>query len=281
MSNRSILITPTQLQPMLNDPAVVVVDGSWHLPNANRYAQLEYEAGHIHGAHFFDIDEIADKASGLPHTLPSNEQFAKAVGEMGISNDTPIVVYDAAGMFSAARVWWMLKSYGATNIRVLDGGLPAWQGAGFEVTSEKSATRKTKFVAQLSDTKTVSLSQMRDHVDAGDRQILDARGAGRFGGQEAEPRPGMQAGHMPGAINIPFPTLLNKDGTFRSTEELKTHFAGSSVKLDGPIITTCGSGVTASIILLALALIGKNDAQLFDGSWAQWGSLLDTPIEKY
>ncbi|MCZ4273530.1 3-mercaptopyruvate sulfurtransferase [Maritalea porphyrae] len=279
MSNRPILIRANELHAKLNDPNLAIVDGSWHLPNANRDPFFEYTSGHIEGAHFFDIDEIADRSSGLPHTLPTNEHFANCVGAMGISNSDEIVVYDAAGMFSAARVWWMLKSYGAQNVRVLDGGLPAWKSAGFAVTDKKPSPNRVEFVAQLNKDQTVPLPQMREFVKAGESQILDARGAGRFFGQEAEPRAGTRSGHMPGATNVPFSTLLNDDGTFKSNEELSVLFSNQGLDLSAPTIATCGSGVTAAIILLALELIGKTDARLYDGSWAEWGSLSDTPVE--
>jgi len=280
MPNRSILISASELNAKLGDPNLVIIDGSWHLPNANRDAHAEYESGHIKGAHFFDIDEIADHTSGLPHTVPTPEHFANSVGAMGISNTSEIVAYDTAGMFSAARVWWMFKNFGATNVRVLDGGLPIWKNAGFGVTDKKPTSAIAEFEAVLNKDRIVPLAQMRQHVDAGDSQILDARGAGRFSGKDTEPRAGMRAGHMPGATNVPYSTLLNTDGTFKPNDALKAHFTNLGVDLSGPTIATCGSGVTAAIILLALELIGKQDARLYDGSWAEWDSLDDTPIEK-
>lgn len=280
MSNRSILITASQLHAEIDNPDLRVIDGSWHLPNANRDAYAEYESGHIQGAQFFDIDAIADKDSGLPHTLPSASDFAQAVSAMGVSNTNEIVVYDTAGMFSAARVWWMFKIYGAQNIRVLDGGLPAWKAAGYGVTDKRRPPEPSAFSAEKDHSRIVALEEMRQRVDTADVQILDARGAGRFSGQEAEPRPGMRAGHMPGAINIPYSTLLNADGTFKPNSELEKHFTNENVDPTKPTITTCGSGVTASIILLALELLGHTNTQLYDGSWAEWGSLGDTPIEK-
>lgn len=280
MSNRSILITANQLHAELGSLDVRIVDGSWHLPNANRDAFAEFESGHIQGAQYFNIDVIADTSSGLPHTLPSANQFAQAVGAMGISNSDRIVIYDTAGMFSAARVWWMFKIFGAKNIRVLDGGLPAWKAAGFGVTDRKFNPAPSAFEAEKDSERIVALKEMREQVDASDSQILDARGPGRFTGQEAEPRQGMRAGHMPGATNIPYSSLLNADGTFKSHAELQKVFEDAQVDPSQPIITTCGSGVTASIILLALELLGHTNTRLYDGSWAEWGSLVDTPVEK-
>lgn len=279
MSNRSNLISASELHANLDDENLVIVDGSWHLPHANRDPYFEYASGHIAGARFFDIDEIADRTSGLPHTLPTNQHFANSVSAMGITNSSHIVVYDATGMFSAARVWWMFKSYGALNVQVLDGGLPAWKSAAFGVTDKMPSPIPAQFEANLNPDRIASLKQMREHVQNGTTQILDARGAGRFYGQEAEPRPGTRAGHMPGATNIPFASLLNGDGTFKSNEELKEHLTALGLKHEVPTVATCGSGVTAAIILLALELIGKGDAQLYDGSWAEWGSLKDTPVE--
>lgn len=280
MSNRSILITANQLHAELGRANLRIIDGSWHLPNANRDASAEFESGHIQGAQYFNIDVIADTSSGLPHTLPSANQFAQAVSEMGISNSDRIVIYDTAGMFSAARVWWMFKIFGAKNIRVLDGGLPAWKAAGYGVTDRKFNPAPSAFEAEKDSERIVALDEMRQRVAAGDGQILDARGPGRFTGQEAEPRPGVRAGHMPGATNIPYSSLLNADGTFKSNAELQKVFEDAQVDPSQPIITTCGSGVTASIILLALELLGYTNSRLYDGSWAEWGSLVDTPVEK-
>lgn len=279
MTNRSILISASDLHSKLQDKNLIVIDGSWHLPNANRDAKAEYVSGHIEGAQFFDIDAISDQSSGLPHTIPTPDQFASAVGEMGISINSQIVVYDTAGMFSAARVWWMFKIFGAKNVRVLDGGMPAWKSAGFEVTDKKPSPNVAQFKTSLDATRIVSLAEMRQRVKNNDAQILDARGAARFLGQAAEPRAGMRAGHMPGATNIPYSTLLHANGTFKSKAELRALFAAQDINLEGSTITTCGSGVTAAIILLALELIGKTDTRLYDGSWAEWGSLADTPIE--
>ena len=279
MLKRQLLISADELHHELGRDNLVIVDGSWHLPKANRNGLAEYDAEHIAGAQFFDIDTVADQTSGLPHTIPPADLFASAVCAMGISNETGIVVYDAAGMFSAARVWWMFKAFGAKTVRVLDGGLPAWKSAGFEVTDKKREPNLTQFIPNFDPSRVVPLSEMREAVDKRNTQVLDARGAGRFAGTDPEPRQGMRAGHMPGATNIPYSSLLNGDGTFKSNQDLQAVFSDQNIDLQQPTITTCGSGVTASIILLALALMGKNDARLYDGSWAEWGSLPDTPVE--
>ena len=278
MDRNQILCRADELNSLLDDPNIRIVDGSWHLPNANRDALTEYHKEHIPGAVFFDIDAASDPNSGLPHTMPDAATFSAYAGSLGITEEHQIIVYDTAGLFSAARVWWMFRQFGATNVRVLDGGLPAWKKAGFATTSDVEEIASVEFNASA-PRDIVGLSAMRSHVDAGEVQILDARGAGRFSGKEAEPRPGMRAGHMPNATNVPFTALLNDDGTVKSTDDLKALFAEKQVDDTAPIVTSCGSGVTAAIIVLALELIGYRNAQLYDGSWSEWGSLKDTPIE--
>ena len=278
MDRNQILCRADMLNSLLDDPNTRIVDGSWHLPNANRDALAEYQKEHIPGAVFFDIDAASDPNSGLPRTMPDAATFSAYAGGLGISDNHQIIVYDTAGLFSAARVWWMFRQFGATNVRVLDGGLPAWKNAGLPTTFDVQKIASVEFNASA-PRDFVGLSAMRSHVDLGEVQILDARGAGRFSGKEAEPRPGMRAGHMPNATNVPFTALLNDDGTVKSTDNLKALFAEKQVDETAPIVTSCGSGVTAAIIVLALELIGYRNAQLYDGSWSEWGSLKDTPIE--
>lgn len=279
MAENNILISAQELREIQNEPTTKIVDASWHLPGANRNAWAEYEKGHIEGAVFVDIDDVSDRNSKLPHTLPPADYFAKKMGELGISATDQIIVYDSAGMFSAARVWWMFKNFGAQNCRLLNGGLPAWKMANYPVTDKSTNPAAANFDASWKKDAAIFFEEMKDIVAAQKTQILDARGPGRFNGTEAEPRPGMRAGHMPGAINVHYATLLNPDGTFKSAEELRTIFAQKDVNLHAPIATTCGSGVTAAIILVALALIGKTDTRLYDGSWSEWGSKSDTPVE--
>jgi len=278
MSDRNDLISVDQLKQKIGNENLVILDGTWHMPNANRNAVEEYNSDHIEGALHFDINAVADQNSGQPHTMPNADLFETSVRAMGVTNQSEIVIYDVAGMFAAARVWWMFKSFGAKNVKLLDGGLPAWKAAGNETTDMKTNTIVGDFVAKFEKGSVTSLADMREQVASGSHQVLDARGAGRFAGSDPEPRAGMRAGHMPGATNVPFPSLLNEDGTFRSNEELSTLFS-SKLSAEGKDITaSCGSGVTAAIILFSLNLIGITNTSLYDGSWSEWGSLQDTPI---
>lgn len=255
---------------------VRVLDASWYLPAMQRDARAEHAAAHIPGARFFDIDEIADLSSGLPHMLPDAIKFASRVRTLGIGNQHQVVVYDGAGLFSAARVWWMFRVFGHDAVAVLDGGLPKWQAEGRDVTATTTPALQGHFHAHLRSALVADVATIlhRDsHV-----QLLDARGSGRFRGREPEPRPGVRPGHIPGALNLPFAELLNPDGTLKDAEALAAAFAGAGIDTTRPVITSCGSGVTAAILNLGLARIGAADAALYDGSWAEWGSRTDLEI---
>lgn len=265
------------LETHLNNPELSIVDASWFLPAQNRNGKAEYDNAHIPGAVFFDQDAIVNAASPLPHALPTPDGFAKAVGALGISNEHTIIVYDALGLFTAPRVWWMFKIMGAQRVYVLDGGFDQWKIEGRPVTNVPSEPNATSFDAILNQGKTASLEMVMEALKNEAIQILDARSAGRFTGQEAEPRPGMRSGHMPGAINIPFQTL-SENGQLKPLAELKSIFAHHHVDLSEPIITSCGSGVTAAVIILALQSIGHHNNMLYDGSWSEWGARADTPI---
>ncbi|WP_425983832.1 3-mercaptopyruvate sulfurtransferase [Brevundimonas sp. TWP1-2-1b1] len=271
----SFLISTENLAARLGEPGLRIVDGSWHLDGRN--ARSEFEQAHIPGAVFFDLDAVSDRDSALPHMMPSPQSFAASVGALGIGNDDRIVVYDTAGLFSAARVWWMLKTMGAKHVQVLDGGLPSWLAHGRPVQTGGSEAVVTHFEAADSRESVASIDDVRDAL-AQSVQILDARGAARFNGQAAEPRPGVRSGHMPGALNLPYGRLLNEDGTMKRGSELEQAFTEAGVDIDRPIVTTCGSGVTAAILTLGLAELGRS-SRLYDGSWSEWGAREDTPVE--
>ena len=278
MTQNPFLISAGDLAEVLGRPGLSIVDASWYLPAQNRFARAEYDAGHIPGAVFFDQDAVVDPASSLPHTLPSPDIFAKAVGTMGISNTDTIVVYDGMGLFSAPRIWWMFRTFGARDVRLLDGGMPAWVAGGHPVESASPAVSPTTFEPDFDRDAVADLSEMRRIVSEGGRQIVDVRPAERFAGQAAEPRPGVRAGHMPGAANLPFP-LLGEDGRLKSPEALREAMQAAGIDPDAPSVTSCGSGVTAAILNLAFETVGNRNAKLFDGSWTEWGSASDTPVE--
>ncbi len=262
------------LKTLIDAGAVRVVDGSWALDGTDMRAL--YEKAHIPGAVFFDIDAISDKSTGLPHMAPSPELFAQAVGNMGISADNTVVVYDQQGLFSAARVWWTFRLMGHKDVRVLRGGLPAWRAAGFAVADAETVVNTAVYTPAFDDKKLIDINGLRAGLETG-ATVLDARPAARFDGTAPEPRAGLRSGHMPGARSLPFGELI-RDGALKPAEELQAIFAGLGVEESATAITTCGSGVTAAIISLALAEIGS-DARLYDGSWAEWGQVsLDTPV---
>lgn len=278
MSDKSaFVISRDDLKARLGEPGLAIVDASWYLPAAGRNGRDEYDAAHIPGAVFFDQDLIADKDSGLPHTLPSPELFARHVGAMGITADETVVVYDGPGMFSAPRVWWMFRVMGVKNVLVLDGGLDGWKAARFSVTDEVTKIAATLFTPSFNEAKVVSFKEMSKVVEDQSSQIADARAAGRFTGRDAEPREGMRSGHMPGARNVPVGTL-SEDGELKSLNSLREIFADAGVDLNKPVVTSCGSGVTAAVITLALTSLGHEDNRLYDGSWSEWGSRQDTPV---
>ncbi|MCB8836597.1 3-mercaptopyruvate sulfurtransferase [Aurantimonas sp. VKM B-3413] len=278
MSQNPFLIAPQDLAPTLGRAGLSVVDASWYLPAQKRMAAAEFEAAHIPGAVFFDHDKIVEPGSNLPHTLPSADIFAAAVGELGIRETDTIVVYDGMGLFSAPRVWWMFRTFGAGDVRVLDGGFPAWKAAGLPVEQGVARTRPAPFQAKCDPSAVASLAAMRETVARADTQIADARPADRFEGRAAEPRAGVRAGHMPGAHNLPFLSLA-EDGRLKDAGALRAVFAEAGIDPDQPVVTSCGSGVTAAVINLALASLGNRQVQLYDGSWTEWGSAPDTPVE--
>jgi thiosulfate/3-mercaptopyruvate sulfurtransferase len=272
-------VTTEWLAKHLDEPDVRVVDGTWHMPQAKRDARAEFEAAHIPGAVFFDIDAIADRATSLPHMLPSAAQFAASVGELGISNGHRIVVYDVRGVVSAARVWWTFRAFGHDDVAVLDGGLRKWRAEGRPVESGGATPARVAFTALLRSELVRDVEAMRANVARRTVQVLDARSAGRFAGTEPEPRAGLRGGHIPGSLSLPYETLYRPDGTLKPPHELREAVTAAGVDLDRPVVTTCGSGVTASVLALALYLLGRRDVAVYDGSWSEWGSRSDTPVE--
>ena len=267
------------LEKRLGTPGLSIVDASWYLPAQKRDAKAEYEAGHIPGAIFFDQDEVVDPDSKLPHTLPDPATFARHAGSMGISADDTIVVYDGPGMFSAPRVWWMFRVMGVFQVYVLDGGFDRWKAAGRPVTAEQTKVAPNIFHVDFDPSRVASLDEMKGIVASGESQIADARPPGRFAGEEPEPRAGVRGGHMPGAKSLPASTL-SRDGKLLPPEELKKRFEEAGVDLSKPVVTSCGSGITAAVITLALETLGHSANRLYDGSWTEWGGRSDTPVVK-
>lgn len=266
------------LEENLGNEDLRIVDASWYLPAQNRAPKAEFDTAHIPSAIFFDQDKIIDPDSDLPHALPDPDTFAKAVGRLGISEDDIIVVYDGIGMLTAPRVWWMFKIMGARSVYVLDGGFDEWKANGLPVSSERTPAKPVTFTPYFDKDAVASIDEVIAASDSNQTQILDARSAGRFEGTEAEPRAGVRSGHMPSAINTPV-FSLSENGKLKSISELQSLFESKSVDSHKMVITTCGSGITAAVITLALNSIGHENLQLYDGSWSEWGARDDTEIE--
>ncbi|TIS58719.1 3-mercaptopyruvate sulfurtransferase [Mesorhizobium sp.] len=265
------------LQNRLGEPGLTIVDASWYLPAQKRDARAEYDAAHIPGARFLDQDAVSDPDSPLPHTLASPQYFAQYVGAMGISADDIIIVYDGPGFFSAPRAWWMFRVMGVFQVYILDGGFDRWKAAGRPVTAEPTKTAPCVFHADFDAGRVASLADMRRIVGTRESQIADARSAGRFAGTEPEPRAGVRSGHMPGARNVPSSTLA-ENGELLPKDRLRKVIEDAGIDLSKPVVTSCGSGITAATITLALETLGHTDNRLYDGSWTEWGGLGDTPV---
>lgn len=299
VSTKEPVVSVDWLHSNLKEPDVKVLDASWYMPDEKRNPLQEYQVAHIPGALFFDVDGISDRTTNLPHMLPSEEAFAAAVSALGVMNKDDIVVYDGKGIFSAARVWWMFRVFGHDRVWVLDGGLPRWRASGYDVESSASGdailkasaaseaiekvyngqpvgpiTFQTKFQPHLLWT----LEQVKKNVDGKTHQHIDARSKARFDGAAPEPRKGIRSGHVPGSKCIPFAQMLDSSQTLLPVEELKKKFDQEGISVDGSVVTSCGTGVTACILALGLHRLGKADVPVYDGSWTEWGAQSDTPV---
>jgi len=279
MHSGSSLVTSTWLQANITSPTVKIIDATWHLPGGDRDALQEYAAGHLPGAVFFELAKVAAKDSPLPHTLPKAEDFAAFVGALGISSQDTVILYDDSNVRTSARLWWMFRAFGHENVAVLDGGLKAWKAAGGMLTTDVVTPAPVQYEAELQEGFFGDWQDAFDTINDASRQLVDARGTTRFEGSTPEAKEGLRAGHIPGAVNIPFMSLYNEDGTMKTPDTLKDIMQEGSVSLDKPLVLSCGSGITACVLALALDQVGKNDISVYDGSWSEWGMRTDLPIE--
>ncbi|MFT6227294.1 MAG: thiosulfate/3-mercaptopyruvate sulfurtransferase [Paracoccaceae bacterium] len=278
-SDSQQIVSTAWLEAHLSAPDVKVLDASWHMPDTGRDARAEYAAAHIPGAAFFDIDDISDTRSPLPHMAPPPEKFVSRMRKLGVGDGHRVVVYDQAGLFSSARAWWMLRLFGHRDVAVLDGGLPKWLAEGRGTEDMAPVLRERHFTARRNAALVRDVTQVAATTKLGSEQVVDARSAPRFRGEAPEPRPGLRSGHIPGALNLHYAQLLNADGTMKDEDAIKAAFQGAGVDLGKPIVSSCGSGVTACILDLALERIGHRRHAVYDGSWAEWGMFPDLKVE--
>jgi thiosulfate/3-mercaptopyruvate sulfurtransferase len=279
-ANPESLVATDWLAERLSEPGIKVIDASWYLPAMNRDAKAEYRAGHIPGAVPFDLETVSDKASSLPHMFPDADAFVRAVGALGIGRSDHVVVYDGIGFFSAPRVWYTFRLFGHPRISVLDGGLPKWKREGRPLEAGEPAPRPVDYSARANTTLVRDKGQMLANLGTRHEQVLDARPAARFTGEEPDLWPGRRRGHIPGAYNLPYAALVDpQSGTFLPADALRQRFVEAGLDLDRPVVTSCGSGVTAAILAFGLHLIGQERVALYDGSWAEWGLPGDAPVE--
>ena len=273
------LVSTEWLAAHLKDPDLRILDGTYHMPGTDRDGLAEYHAAHIPGARYFDIDDIADARSELPHMAPPVEKFMSRLRAMGVGDGHQVVVYDMHGMTTAPRVWWMFKLMGQDNVAVLDGGFPKWQAEGREIEDLPPVIRDRHMMARRQNHLVKDVTQVSAASKLGDYEIVDARSSGRFAGTEEEPRPGLRGGHIPGSRNVPYVDLLNEDKTMKDPAALRAIFETAGVDLSKPAITSCGSGVTACVLALAMERIGKTDWSVYDGSWTEWGAFPTLPVD--
>ena len=273
------LVSTDWLARHLDDPDLRVIDASWHMPDTGRDAHAEFAENHIPGARFFDIDEISDARSDLPHMAPPAEKFMSRLRAMGVGDGHQVVIYDATGIFSAPRVWWLFKLMGKSDVAVLDGGLPKWLAENRPVEDMPPVIRDRHMTVSRHNALLRDVTQVAEASKLSEPQIVDARSPDRFRGDQPEPREGLRAGHIPGSKNLPFDQLLNDDKTMKDADALRQAFENAGVDLARPVITTCGSGVTAAVLFLALTRLGHADVSLYDGSWSEWGAYSDLAVE--
>lgn len=273
------LVTTGWLAAHLGEPDLRILDATWYLPHLDRDAAAEYRAAHVPGAVFFDIDAVKDTASPLPHMLPDPPSFAEAAGRLGVGDGDRVVVYGARHLIASARVWWTFRVFGHDRVAVLDGGFPAWRAEGRPTAAGEEPPRPRRFTARHRPELVRDLGQMRANLETGGAQVVDARTRGRFHGTEPEPRPGLRGGHIPGSLSLPYDLLFHpEDGRLRPAGELCRLFEAAGLDLDRPVVTTCGSGVSAAVLSLGLQLAGRPDVPVYDGSWTEWAGRPDTPV---